>query len=160
MEGTTHIARLKDGDRILMLESCSHHVSCEDIGRVENTRSFAKANRTATEFRFRSGAGCYSASHHGLRLNHTMRRLHDHTAATSKPPPPRHRGRHTRKQLRHGTRLAPRHLPKSHHPIQANAVKPGLFIIPSRSLESLSHNLLGIKNHSKSMGVDMLDGTL
>ena len=27
------IERLQEGDRVLMLESCSHHVSCEDIGR-------------------------------------------------------------------------------------------------------------------------------
>ena len=29
------IDRLKDGDRVLVLESCSHHSSCEDIGRVK-----------------------------------------------------------------------------------------------------------------------------
>ena len=33
MEGTSHISKLKDGDKILMLESCTHHVSCDDIGR-------------------------------------------------------------------------------------------------------------------------------
>ncbi|WP_294142411.1 [FeFe] hydrogenase H-cluster maturation GTPase HydF [uncultured Sanguibacteroides sp.] len=33
LEGTAQIENLKEGDRILMLESCSHHVSCEDIGR-------------------------------------------------------------------------------------------------------------------------------
>lgn len=33
LQGTPRIEDLKDGDRILMLESCSHHVSCEDIGR-------------------------------------------------------------------------------------------------------------------------------
>ena len=35
LEGTPKIEKLQDGDRILMLESCSHHVSCEDIGRVK-----------------------------------------------------------------------------------------------------------------------------
>lgn len=35
IEGTKHIAKLKDGDRILILESCSHQISCEDIGRVK-----------------------------------------------------------------------------------------------------------------------------
>lgn len=35
LSGTAHIAHLRDGDRILMLESCSHHVTCEDIGRVK-----------------------------------------------------------------------------------------------------------------------------
>ncbi|WP_099292401.1 [FeFe] hydrogenase H-cluster maturation GTPase HydF [Butyricimonas sp. Marseille-P3923] len=33
MKGTPRIERLQEGDRVLMLESCSHHVSCEDIGR-------------------------------------------------------------------------------------------------------------------------------
>ena len=33
LAGTSRIPELKDGDRILLLESCSHHVSCEDIGR-------------------------------------------------------------------------------------------------------------------------------
>lgn len=33
IEGTPHIENLKDGDNILILESCSHHVSCDDIGR-------------------------------------------------------------------------------------------------------------------------------
>lgn len=33
LKGTPHIAKLKDGDKILMLESCTHLTSCEDIGR-------------------------------------------------------------------------------------------------------------------------------
>ena len=33
--GTPMIDRLKDGDRVLILESCSHHSSCDDIGRVK-----------------------------------------------------------------------------------------------------------------------------
>lgn len=35
LAGTQHIAKLKDGDKILVLEACSHQVSCEDIGRVK-----------------------------------------------------------------------------------------------------------------------------
>jgi [FeFe] hydrogenase H-cluster maturation GTPase HydF len=38
LEGTPKISSLKDGDRILLLESCSHHVSCDDIGRVKIPR--------------------------------------------------------------------------------------------------------------------------
>ena len=38
LKGTPKIAELKDGDRILMLESCTHHVSCDDIGRVKIPR--------------------------------------------------------------------------------------------------------------------------
>ncbi len=35
LEGTPHISNLKDGDRVLVLESCTHRVSCEDIGRYK-----------------------------------------------------------------------------------------------------------------------------
>jgi [FeFe] hydrogenase H-cluster maturation GTPase HydF len=38
LEGTPKISDLKDGDRVLILESCSHHVSCDDIGRVKIPR--------------------------------------------------------------------------------------------------------------------------
>lgn len=33
--GTYKLADLKDGDRVLILESCTHHVSCDDIGRFK-----------------------------------------------------------------------------------------------------------------------------
>jgi [FeFe] hydrogenase H-cluster maturation GTPase HydF len=36
--GTPKISELKDGDRILLLESCTHHVSCDDIGRIKIPR--------------------------------------------------------------------------------------------------------------------------
>jgi len=35
VKGTKKIANLKDGDKILILESCTHQVSCEDIGRFK-----------------------------------------------------------------------------------------------------------------------------
>lgn len=35
LKGTPKIASLQNGDRILILESCTHQVSCEDIGRVK-----------------------------------------------------------------------------------------------------------------------------
>jgi [FeFe] hydrogenase H-cluster maturation GTPase HydF len=38
LKGTPKISDLKDGDKVLMLESCSHHVSCDDIGRVKIPR--------------------------------------------------------------------------------------------------------------------------
>ncbi len=38
LEGTPKISELEDGDRLLLLESCSHHVSCDDIGRVKIPR--------------------------------------------------------------------------------------------------------------------------
>ena len=36
--GTPKISELKDGDKVLLLESCSHHVACDDIGRVKIPR--------------------------------------------------------------------------------------------------------------------------
>ena len=38
IKGTPKIGDLQDGDRVLILESCSHHVSCDDIGRVKIPR--------------------------------------------------------------------------------------------------------------------------
>ena len=38
LKGTPKISELKDGDRILLLESCTHNVSCDDIGRVKIPR--------------------------------------------------------------------------------------------------------------------------
>ena len=38
IEGTYKISDLKDGDKILLLESCTHQVSCDDIGRVKIPR--------------------------------------------------------------------------------------------------------------------------
>ncbi|MGV8827832.1 MAG: [FeFe] hydrogenase H-cluster maturation GTPase HydF [Breznakibacter sp.] len=35
LEGTPHLSRLKAGDRLLILESCTHHVACDDIGRFK-----------------------------------------------------------------------------------------------------------------------------
>lgn len=50
LEGTPKIAELKDGDRILMLESCSHHVSCDDIGRVKLPRWISNFTGKKLEF--------------------------------------------------------------------------------------------------------------
>ena len=38
LKGTPKISELKDNDRVLLLESCTHHVSCDDIGRVKIPR--------------------------------------------------------------------------------------------------------------------------
>lgn len=42
LEGTPKISTLKNGDRILLLESCTHHVACDDIGRVKIPRWLSK----------------------------------------------------------------------------------------------------------------------
>jgi [FeFe] hydrogenase H-cluster maturation GTPase HydF len=38
LKGTPKISDLKDGDRVLLLESCTHHVACDDIGRTKIPR--------------------------------------------------------------------------------------------------------------------------
>jgi len=38
LKGTPKISDLKDGNRVLLLESCSHHVACDDIGRTKIPR--------------------------------------------------------------------------------------------------------------------------
>ena len=38
LKGTPKISELKDNDRVLLLESCTHHVSCDDIGRTKIPR--------------------------------------------------------------------------------------------------------------------------
>lgn len=55
LKGTSQIDKLCDGDRILMLESCSHHVSCEDIGRVKIPALIRKHTGKHLEFDFVAG---------------------------------------------------------------------------------------------------------
>lgn len=43
LRGTRAISDLKDGDRVLLLESCTHNVTCEDIGRVKLPAALKKA---------------------------------------------------------------------------------------------------------------------
>lgn len=43
LDGTHKIGELKDGDRVLLLESCTHNVTCEDIGRVKLPALLKKA---------------------------------------------------------------------------------------------------------------------
>ena len=38
LQGTLKISELKDGDKVLIMESCSHHVNCDDIGRYKLPR--------------------------------------------------------------------------------------------------------------------------
>lgn len=38
LNGTPKISELKDGNKVLLLESCTHHSSCDDIGRVKIPR--------------------------------------------------------------------------------------------------------------------------
>ncbi|MEG1498729.1 MAG: [FeFe] hydrogenase H-cluster maturation GTPase HydF [Bacteroidales bacterium] len=55
LQGTPFIEKLKDGDKILMLESCTHQVNCEDIGRVKLPRLLQKYTQKDLSFDFISG---------------------------------------------------------------------------------------------------------
>jgi [FeFe] hydrogenase H-cluster maturation GTPase HydF len=50
LHGTPHLSDLKDGDRVLILESCTHHVSCDDIGRVKIPRWLSNFSGKKLEF--------------------------------------------------------------------------------------------------------------
>lgn len=50
LKGTPKIAELRDGDRILILESCTHHVSCDDIGRTKIPRWLSNYTGKKLEF--------------------------------------------------------------------------------------------------------------
>jgi len=50
LKGTPKIDSLKDGDRILLLEGCTHHVSCDDIGRVKIPRWLTNYTGKKLEF--------------------------------------------------------------------------------------------------------------
>jgi predicted GTPase len=55
IEGTPAISNLKDGDRVLLLESCSHHVSCDDIGRVKIPNWLSKFTGKELEYEMVAG---------------------------------------------------------------------------------------------------------
>jgi len=55
IKGTPHLSKLKDNDRILILESCTHHVSCDDIGRTKLPRWISNYSGKKLEFEVVSG---------------------------------------------------------------------------------------------------------
>jgi [FeFe] hydrogenase H-cluster maturation GTPase HydF len=55
LKGTPKIKDLKDGDRVLVLESCTHHISCDDIGRVKIPRWLSNFTGKKLEFTTVSG---------------------------------------------------------------------------------------------------------
>lgn len=55
LKGTPMIGSLCDGDRVLLLESCTHNVTCEDIGRVKLPRLLTKVTGKSLSFDVVSG---------------------------------------------------------------------------------------------------------
>ncbi len=53
--GTPRLSDLKNGDRVLILESCTHHVSCDDIGRVKIPRWLSQFSGKKLDYTVVSG---------------------------------------------------------------------------------------------------------
>ena len=66
IKGTPYLSKLKDGDRVLILESCTHHVSCDDIGRMKIPRWLTNYSGKKLEYDVVSG------------LNTLPRDIHDY----------------------------------------------------------------------------------
>ncbi len=55
VKGTPQISQLKDNDKVLLLESCTHHVACDDIGRVKIPRWMSHFTGKKLEFEVVAG---------------------------------------------------------------------------------------------------------
>lgn len=66
LQGTPHIAKLQDGDNILVLESCTHQTSCDDIGRVKIPKLLQKFTGKKLNFTFVSGLSEISPDNYSL----------------------------------------------------------------------------------------------
>ncbi len=66
LEGTRRIGDLKDGDRVLLLESCTHNVTCEDIGRVKLPAALRKATGKELQCDILGGSDSLSTFHYPL----------------------------------------------------------------------------------------------
>ncbi len=50
IKGTPDIDKLQEGDRVLILESCTHQISCDDIGRIKLPKWLQKYNNCNLQF--------------------------------------------------------------------------------------------------------------
>lgn len=55
LKGTPHLSKLQNGDKILILESCTHQTSCDDIGRVKIPRWISNFSGKNLSFEVVSG---------------------------------------------------------------------------------------------------------
>lgn len=56
VQGAALLEKLRDGDRVLISEGCTHHRQCDDIGTVKLPRWVREHTGKAVEFSFSSGA--------------------------------------------------------------------------------------------------------
>jgi len=68
LEGTPRIDELKDGDRILILESCTHQVNCDDIGRYKIPGWLSKHTGKKLEFDIVAGLDSFDHDLSGYAL--------------------------------------------------------------------------------------------
>ena len=57
VEGVEAVERLRDGDRILISEGCTHHRQCEDIGSVKIPRWLKEYTGKELEIELSAGRG-------------------------------------------------------------------------------------------------------
>ncbi len=55
VEGALYLDKLKDGDKILISEGCTHHRQCNDIGTVKLPKLIKQYTQKSLEFEFTSG---------------------------------------------------------------------------------------------------------
>ena len=55
--GAKALGKIKDGDKILISEGCTHHRQCEDIGTVKIPKMIEKFTGAKPEYEFTSGGG-------------------------------------------------------------------------------------------------------
>ena len=66
--GLAALAGLKDGDRVLVAEGCTHHRQCNDIGTTKIPKALAKLTGRKLDFAFSSGGGFPLESADGARV--------------------------------------------------------------------------------------------
>lgn len=67
LKGAETLGKLKDGDRVLISEGCTHHRQCEDIGTVKLPRWIREYSGVKLEFEF-TGGGTFPEDLTGYRL--------------------------------------------------------------------------------------------
>jgi len=68
LKDTPKISGLKDGDRVLILESCTHQVNCDDIGRFKLPKWLKEFTGKQLEFDIVSGLGSIPRDIHEYAL--------------------------------------------------------------------------------------------
>lgn len=68
LESVSAIDNLKDGDKVLILESCTHRASCDDIGRIKIPALLKSYTGKNLEFEFVSGLDPVPESKYALAI--------------------------------------------------------------------------------------------